>query len=223
MDKAYKARQLRYKRPALATLGYAEITDELYNIQSECADVRYFFDDDRETLLNALDGDEEQEYEFRMMFSDLSARADQLSYTVHDHFLDADTFDDCTVGLIGNRYQSVGYDDYEEDYYSLCGYEQNLAFTEAGKRFMRLTKVEMLSTIGQCLGIVIAFLDIRQKYDYLKAAFDILKDENTSYLQIIKQIDEAYETAAKDEFYPSGSCKALDTLVASLPDRAWLE
>ena len=53
----------------------------------------------------------------------------------------------------------------------------------------------MLSTIGQCVGTLIAFLDLRQSYDYLKATFDILRDENTSLLKQIKAIETAYDAA----------------------------
>ena len=89
-------------------------------------------------------------------------------------------FDDATVALIGNRYNLVGYDSEEEDYFSLTSYEEGLAQTEAGKRLCRLTKTEMLSRIGWAFGLMLAFFDLRQKYDYLKATFDILRDENTS-------------------------------------------
>ena len=42
---------------------------------------------------------------------------------------------------------------------------------------------------------------MRQSFDHLKATFDILKDENTSLPQIIKEIDQAYEKAADVGFY----------------------
>ncbi len=39
--KAERARNLRYKRPALAMLGYELILNELYDICSECETIRY--------------------------------------------------------------------------------------------------------------------------------------------------------------------------------------
>ena len=137
-----------------------------------------------------------------------------------DAGLEQDTFDDCTVALIGNRYKSVGYDGYEEDYFELTKYERDLAETEAGRRFMRMTKAEMLSTIGQCLGILIAFLDLRQSYDYLKATMDILKDENTALLNVIKQIEQEYEDADKTRF---NDTRMFDRLLGQIPDRIWVE
>lgn len=221
--KAARTRSLRYKRPALASLGYETISNELYDIRCACDDVKYFVENDRDTLLNALDGDDEAEWEFRMAFSDLESKAEELSNQIGDWDI-RDDFDDCTVGLLGNRYTSVGYDGMEEDYFSLTSFEQELAQTEAGKRLMRKTKPEIIATVGQCLGITIAFLDVRQRYDYLQATFDILRDENTSLLQIIKEIDAAYKDADEAGFYPwDDKTKRFDRLLASLPQRTWLE
>jgi hypothetical protein len=221
--KADRSKNLRYKRPALASLGYDMILDELYEIQSACADVQYFIESDDDTLLNALDGNDEDEYEFRMAFSDLIAKADDLETAIRDSVI-REVFDDCTVALIGNRYRAVGYDDVEEDYFSLTSYEQELAHTVSGQRLMRMTKQEMISVVGQCLGVTIAFLDLRQSYDYLKATFDILRDENTSILQTIKAIEDAYIEAEKVNFacYHDES-KRFDLILSYLPDRIWLE
>lgn len=219
-----RTRMMRRKRPALATLGYDSVVTELQDICEACTDVEYFVgDSDDDTLLNALDGDEDAEYEFRMAFSDLSAKADQLLSTITDWEI-REEFDTCTVALIGNRYRVLGFDTVEEDYFSLCSYDQKLAHTESGKKLMRHTKAEMISIVGQCLGIVISFLDLRQQYDYLKATMDILRDENTSLLQTIKEIDAAYEAADADGFYSwYDSVKKFDRLLDSLPARAWLE
>lgn len=89
---------------------------------------------------------------------------------------------------------------------------------------MRMTKPEMLSTIGQCMGILILFLDLRQSYDYLKATFDILRDVNTSLLDTIKEITEAYEAAEAVHFYEGyEETKRFNRLLDCLPDRAWIE
>jgi len=96
-----------------------------------------------------------------MAFAHLEARAYELFETIYELCRYEDDFgqvyDDCTVALIGNRYQTIGYDSFEEDYYALTGYEQGLAQTESGKRLMRRTKAEIISIIGQCFGILIAF------------------------------------------------------------------
>lgn len=227
-SKAKRTRNMRYKRPALASMGADFLRDELESIQEACSDIHWFIDQDDETLLNALDGEEEDAYEFRMAFSDLEAKADELCRRFYElgNYGDAAwrIYDDCTVALIGNRYNLVGYEWQEEDYVSLTGYDRNLAFEEAGKRLMRLTKAEMLSTIGQCVGILVAFLDVRQSYDYLKATFDILRDVNTSLLDTIKAINEAYEAAEAVGFISwYEETKQFDRLLSNLPDRAWIE
>ena len=223
-----RTRVLRYKRSALASMGAQEIMLELESIVEACDGIRYYIEqaDGDETLLNALDGDEDEAWEFRMAFADLSAQADQLQTTLYNQYFEDfyREFDDATVALIGNRYNLVGYDSEEEDYFSLTSYEENLAQTEAGKRLCRLTKAEMLSRIGWAFGVMLAFFDLRQKYDYLKATFDILRDENTSLLGIIKDIEKSYDEMDADDFREwADSTKHFDRLLAALPDRIWLE
>lgn len=226
--KSERTRNLRYKRPALVSMGYDFLRSELDDIREACCNIHWFSDDD-ETLLNALDGDEEQAYEFLVAFSDIEAQAEEL-WCILDEicFWDEDvygrTYDDCTVALIGNRFKTMGFDSEEEDYFNLVSYEQELAQTEAGKRLMRKTKAEMLSTIGQCVGVLVSFLDLRQKYDYLKATYDILRDENTSLLQQVKDIDAAYNDADAAGWYDwDPEVKKFDRLLDVLHDRAWVE
>lgn len=221
--KAERARALRYKRPALASLGYEFISSQLEEICEACSDIHWFTDNDDKTLLNALDGDEGAEYEFRMAFSELEGKAEQLNDVLRDYDI-RDYFDDCTVALIGNRYGLVGYDAMEEDYYSLASYDSELAYTESGKRLMRRTKADMLSIIGQCMGIALAVIDLRQSYDNLKTTMDILRDKNTSLLQIIKEIDAAYEAVNEAGFERTWADehKRFDVLLKQLPDWAWM-
>lgn len=227
-SKTDRTAALRYKRPALDSLGAEAIMAELDSILQACDDVRYYVeqDDNDETLLNALNGDEDAEWEFKMAFADVSAKAEQLQSALYEQSFEDfyQEFDDASVALIGNRYRVLGFDAYEEDYYALTSYEERLAQTEAGKRLMRMTKADMLARIGWCFGITLAFLDLRQRYDYLKETFDILRDENTSLLDTIKEIEKAYDEAEEDEFCPwDESTKRFERLLEALPDRAWVE
>ena len=225
VSKAERTRALRYKRPALQTMGFDTILSELEEISCSCDDVSYFIGD-QDALLDAFDGDEEEAYEFRFAFADLSAKCEELFSAMYEWETRED-FDDCTVALIGNRYDVVGFDTLEEDYYSLTRYEEELATTEAGKRLMRKTKAEIISSIGQALGTLLAFLDLRERYDYLKATMDILRDENHSILQTVKQIEEGYEKASEEysrsPYSWSKAWEAFDRLTAMLPDRMWVE
>jgi hypothetical protein len=222
-----KARNLRYKRPAMASLGSECIINELDEIRDACSDVHYYLDSDDDSLLAAMDGDVEEEFEFKIAFAELEGKVENLESALENigwYEKDGVEFDDCLVALIGNRYDVIGFDSVEEDYYSLCDYEEDLAYTEAGERLMRLTKKEMLSRIGQTMGITMAVLDLRQQYDYLKATIDILRGENQSVLKLVKEIDEVYEQASAEKFYGyTEAGRRFDQLLAMLPDRAWLE
>lgn len=216
-----KARNLRYKKPALASLGWNALIDELYEIQEACSDVHWYFEDDGDNILAAMDGDEEEVFEFKMAFSDLESKVDLLMEAIDENSPE-EYFDDCTVALIGNRYDVVGFDSYEEDYFSLCRYEADLGTKEAGNRISRWTKAEMISRIGHCIGIEIAFLDLRQQYDYLKATMDILRGENMSILKIVKEIEDAYERAEENNF--CGICdNEFERLIKNIPDRLFIE
>ena len=72
---------------------------------------------------------------------------------------------------------------------------------------------------NQVFRIIVCFLNIRYKYDYLKASFDVLKGENTAFLDIIRQIEKEYEDACDDW----NAVRKFDNLVAALPDRVWVE
>lgn len=209
-------------------MGFEFLRVELDDIRDACDTIHWWTDQDDETLLNALDGDDEDVWEFKLAFSHLEAKADELFEMIYELCRYEDDFgqvyDDCTVALIGNRYQTIGYDSFEEDYYALTGYEPGLAQTESGKRLMRRTKAEIISIIGQCFGILIAFLDLRQQYDYLKATFDILRDENTSMLQQVREIDAAYKALVTADWSARSEAeKKFDRLLSALPDRVWVE
>ena len=227
-SKSERSRNLRWKKPALAELGWWEINEKLDEISNQCYDIHWMYDDD-ETLINALDGDEEEAFEFKMLFSMLEGEAQQLdeclrelsSYGCCGDDIER-RFNDCSVALIGDRFRQVGYDDVEEDYFSLSSYDADVAFSESGKRVMRMTKAEMLSTIGQVLGIILAFKNIELKYEYLKATFEILQDNNVSVLKQVKEIEEAYEAAMAGGAY-SDEEKRFDRMASELPDKIWIE
>lgn len=67
-------------------------------------------------------------------------------------------------------------------------------------------------------------IELKPCSDYLRATFDIIRDENTSYLETIKGIESAYEKAAEQDFLLfAKETRDFERLVAELPPRAWLE
>ena len=167
-------------------------------------------------FLHETDGDSDLSEEFRMAFCDISGRAEQLGEALDtwDCDIDAQTYDDCTCALIVNRYNMVGYDGAEEDYYALCRYESELALTEAGERLMRKTKKDMIATIGQCVGIAMAYQDLRLQYEILKAAMDVQMGINLDLLKVATEINEAWENQ---------DWRKVERFSAGLPERAWVE
>ncbi len=228
-EKKNKAMCLRYKTPALSDIGFEAILTGLSEIEDCCCEVQYSLEDSPESIMDAFNGDTEEFNDFQMAFSDLEAKCEQLHEAIQDfrcydpEITKDQHFDDCTVALIGNRYNLVGYDDYEEDYFHLSSYEAGLAQTEAGKRLMRLKKEDLIAEIGQAMGITVAYIDLKTAYDKLSTTLDIFKGENNSLSKQLRQIDEAYKKASEEDFidgYPS-VC-TFNNLVAQLPPVVWL-
>jgi len=218
-NRAYKASQLRYRRPALALVQRDTLEDELDNIATECSELEWAIDDD-ETLIDIFDGDSDEISEFRFMFSDLSSKCERLMEILREGYI-TEHFDDYFVGLLGNTYHIVGYDVVEEDYFSLTRFEADLAQNVSAKRLMGLTKERLISTAGQCTGVMMSFLDIRHSYDCLKATFDLLKDDRVELLRHVQTINDAYE---KLQETPDSweAKKTYEALLSALPDRIWL-
>jgi hypothetical protein len=225
--RAWKAENMRHKRPALATLGRDLMETELSNMEIAAEMLEYYFRERDEVLMEALDGDSDAAQEFRYAYSDLKDKMEKLHLELVQREV-GEYFDDCAVGLIGNRYISkhydvYGFDEAEEDYVKLTSFEAELACTESGKRLMRRPKAEMLAIIGQCLGIVIAFLDIRHRFDYLQAAFETAADKNKALEEMLKNIEEAYYGAAEVGFrWNSKETQHFERLTDALPDIAWI-
>lgn len=189
----------------------------------ECDNVKYYFEDDEETLLNALDGDEDEAFEFRMMFSDLCTEAEQMLYDLKNEYV-PECFDDFFV-TVSKGESLFGWDSFESDYMGICGtWEEEQARCESRKRMMRFKKEEILEIAQICFKVFMSYMGLQHRYDCLKSAMDILRDENTKYLQVVKKINEIYDKADEDGMY-SGyeSYKKLDDLANQMPAIAWLQ
>ena len=82
-----KARQLRYKKPIAKDLNLWTIREELGEIMEECENVRWYFDTEDDSLINALDGNEDEAYEFKMMFADLCAECEQMYTDLQESYV----------------------------------------------------------------------------------------------------------------------------------------
>jgi hypothetical protein len=219
-DKAIeRARALRYKRSALAAMGYEIIMSELQEIYDTCSDLQWCEDDITQPV---IDGDEDEGAGYRMDFSELATDAERLL----DAFYSADCehFDDCTVGLIGDRFACIGYDSIECDYYALSAFDAGRAQRESCKRIMRLTKAEMLTEIGKAVGMMMAFYDLRQRFDYLRAALSAVMEHNLETLRTVRSIEDAYAAWCDDGCRDYGDkYRRLHALAESLDAVYWVQ
>ena len=218
-----KARLLRYKKPIVKELNLDYITEQLWEIQEACEEVHYYFDDDNDSLLNALCGDEDEAQEFRMMFADLCAECEQMFSDIKEEWI-PECFDILfVVAKAHDNYGGLlGYDSYEQDYFGLSSSEA-FAEDEAKKQLMRMTKEDIIAAIRQSFKVYTSFIALSYRYDCLKSALDILRAENTGYLQMVKKIEELYKKAAEVDFEPwEEATLDLDRFSKNLPQEAWV-
>ena len=224
--KAYKAKQLRYKKSIVRGLNVDTIQSELWDMISACEDI-HWYDNDEESLVNALNGDEDEAYEFKMAFSDLEAELEQFQEDLDGEYI-SDYFD-VFFPAAKARYAGgyLGFDQYEGDYYGLEPFEYSFAEDEAAKKIMALTKKEILKVVGQCLKIAYQYMAIRYRYDCLEAAIEILRGENMERIKIVKGIEEQYLIAEKisDGFKwkYAEDVRKLDDLILQVPQEYWIQ
>ena len=87
--KQIKARNMRYKKPIVKDLNLDMIINDLYEIQEECEEIRWYTDSDdgTDSLINALEGDEDEAYEFKMAFADLCAECERMSEDLREEWI----------------------------------------------------------------------------------------------------------------------------------------
>lgn len=223
--KQFKAKQLRYKRPIASNMNYQFLVDELYEMQDVIADVQWYCDDD-DNLVNALDGDEDDAFEFKLAFSDLSAELEQFQEDLNNEFI-PDCFDDLFPAAGYDHGGLAGWDSYEQDYFGLQPYEYGMASKEAEKRILRLTKNELLEAVGACLRVFSSYMALRYRYDCLEASLDILRGRNMQILKLFKAIEEQYDRAETEsrhfEYKYHDEVRKLDQMLTQVPQEFWIQ
>lgn len=225
--KRFKARQMRYKRPIVKNLSIDTITQDLWDIQEECEDVRWYTDseDGTDSLINALNGDEDEAYEFKMAFADLCAECDRMMNDLDDEWV-PECFDIFFVSIGAGEFEGglLGRDSFEQDYFGISCTD-SFAEDEAKKKLKQMTKDNLIAAARQCFKIYHAYIGLRNRYDNLKAAIDILRDQNTGYLQVVKEIEKLYEDASKDKWSRneySKESREWERYTDALPPEAWI-
>ena len=85
--KRIKALNLRYKKAIAKDINLEKIQEDLSDIMEACDDVRYYFEEDDDTLINALDGNEDEAFEFKMMFANLSAECESMYADLQEEYI----------------------------------------------------------------------------------------------------------------------------------------
>lgn len=224
--KQYKAKQLRYKKPMLQHMNLDYIQEEIWNMGELISDVQWFIDDE-ENLVNALDGDEDDAYEFKMAFSDLAAELESFEEDLRNEYV-PDCFDDLFPAVGADSFGGwLGYDSYESDYYGLKPYEYGPAQKEAEKRICRLTKNELLEAVGACLKVYASYTSLRYRYDCLEASLNIIREKNLEGLKLVKAIEEQYLKAEEEsehfEYRYSPEVRKLDAMIDQIPQEYWIQ
>lgn len=225
--KRIKARQMRYKRPIVKKLNLDIITQDLWDIQEECENIRWYTDseDGTDSLINALNGDEDEAYEFKMAFADLCAECERMCEELDEEWV-PECFDIFFVSVGAGELGGglLGWDSFEQDYFGIsCS--GSFAEDEAKKKLKTMTKDNLIAAARQCFKVYSAYIGLRNRYDSLKAAIDILRDQNTGYLQTVKEIEKLYEDASKDRWSRdeySKESREWKRYTDALPPEAWI-
>ena len=116
--KKIKAQNLRYKKPIAKNLNLDAITQDLWNMQEVCEEIRWYTDseDGGDSLINALSDDEDEAYEFKMAFADLCAECERMLEDLQEEWV-PECFDIFFVAVGAG--DLLGWDSYEGDYFGI--------------------------------------------------------------------------------------------------------
>ena len=224
--KQYKAKQLRYKRPIASCMNLAYIQEQIWNMGDLIYEVQWFCNDE-DNLVNALDGDEDEAYEFKMAFSDLAAELEQFQEDLNNEYI-PDCFDDLFPAAGADYFGGLaGWDSYEQDYFGLKSFEYKYAEEEAAKRICRLTKKELLEAVGACLKVYSSYVVLQYRYDCLEASLNILREKNLQVLKLFRAIEEQYEKAEKESehfrYEYADEVRRLNKMLDQVPQEYWIQ
>lgn len=226
--KRNKAKQLRYKKPIVKNLNLDVVKEDLWDIQGECEEVRWYTDseDGTDSLINALDGDDDEAYEFKMAFGDLCAECDQMRRDLEEEWV-PECFDLFFVAIGAGESGGglLGWDSWEQDYFGLSC-TNSFAEDEAKKKLKQMKKDELIAAVRQCFKVYLSYIGLRNRYDSLKAAIDILRDKNMGIIQVVKEIEKLYEAVSVDRWTRdewSKESRDWKRYTDALPPEAWIQ
>lgn len=224
-SKIEKAKRLRLRKPIAKNMNLDFLQQDLYDMQEACDDIRWYTDseDGTDSLINALDGNEDEAYEFKMGFADLCAECERMCEELQEEWV-PECFDIFFVATSNDGTDLLGWDACEQDYVSI-GYTDSYIRGKAGEKLKAMTKDNLIAASMQCLKVYQSYIGLRNRYDNLKSAIDLLREQNTGYLQVVREIEKLYEEASSPMNRDYDWCKAAmewKRYLAALPPEAWL-
>jgi hypothetical protein len=206
-------------------MNYDYICEQVWDMGELISNVQWFIDD-QENLVNALCGDEDEAYAFKMAFCDLAGELEQFEEDLRNEYV-PDCFDDLFPAAGADFFGGfLGFDTYEHDYFGLAPFEYGSAQKEAEKRICRLTKNELLEAVGACLKVYSGYVALQYRYDCLEASLEIIQEKNLEGLKLVKAIEEQYDKAEASskhfEYQYDGEVRKLDSMLAQVQQEYWL-
>lgn len=207
------------QRAICQTLNIESIRQFLWEADEAVAEVAYAQQD--EDVLTEVLGGEEEAFSFRMAFSVLEADIQKFSDDLDELWVPQD-FDDFLVGMRAED-QMLGYDESEGDYFGFDeNWQMDAAVQDAKIRLKRHTKDDLLDAAGQCVRIAACYMGLKVRYDNLRDALDLVRDNNANVLQVTDEINKAYDKIISECFPPHKDVMAFERMVDTLPQECWL-
>lgn len=198
-----------WKKSMLKSLNYYEITDFLYEI-SDNGDM-YGYDREESGYYQ----------EYKEQFDDLSDGAyrlwDALDNSDYSDYRLRDIWDDMTVALLGYQEKVLGFDQVEEDYFSMLTFLEDAAVQEAEKRLMRFTKEQLIKNFRKVLTTLVLFFDIKAAHDCLTSIVEELDERGAILERKNEKINRLYEDLT------GANAKDFDEIIQGIPPRMWVE
>lgn len=215
-----KARNLLFMKPAAKGLALEDIHQALYDMAEACADVAWYMDDRDNALEDVLDEDEAQE--FKTEFANLAADVERMQESFDEIWL-PEYYNDFTAAIQPTD-DMWGFDAYENDFFQLDSYAAQSACLHAKERMMRKTKSELIDCCHTVTALIVQYLGIKQRFELLTAAYDVILERAKEKLSEIEVIERLYNEAEAEKLAPwLDTTKRLDSHLAALPDRIWVE
>lgn len=168
-------------------------------------------------------GDEDGYYaEYKNMFDDLSESACSLGEAIRENFDPYDddvtqAWDDATVGLMGEHFKVLGFDQTVEDYLAMQDSDEDFATSEAAARLMKKTKSELITLFRRVLYTLTEFYDLKAAHDCLTSIVEELDERGA----ILKAKEDEINRTYKD-LTGEGAAR-FDEIIANIPQRMWIE